>query len=85
MTSPFLEVMEKMIESKDDGSDADDEDNVDDNNGLQSTGENCDIHSAYPFVILVITTICDNSIITTGSRPLTGDSIYISGNVSSPF
>ena len=42
MTSPFLEVMEKVIESRDDGSDADDEDNVDDNNDLQSTGENCE-------------------------------------------
>ena len=42
MTSPFLEIMEKMIESRHDGSDADDEDNVDDNTGLQSTGENCE-------------------------------------------
>lgn len=38
MTSPFLKVLENMIESRDDVNDADD----DDNNDLQSTGENCD-------------------------------------------
>ena len=41
MTSPFLEVLETMIESRDDGIDAGDDDD-DDNNDLQTTGENCD-------------------------------------------
>ena len=41
MTTPFLEVMENLIENRDDGSDADESDD-DGNNDLQSTGENCD-------------------------------------------
>ena len=41
MTSPFLEVLETMIESRDDGIDAGDADD-EDNNDLQTTGENCD-------------------------------------------
>ena len=41
MTTPFLEVMDNLIESRDGVSDADDSDD-DGNNDLQSTGENCD-------------------------------------------
>ena len=41
MTTPFLEVLDKLIESRDDGRNADDSDD-NDNNDLQYTGENCD-------------------------------------------
>ena len=41
MTTPFLDVLDNLIESRDGGCDTDGSDD-DDNNDLQSTGSNCD-------------------------------------------
>lgn len=41
MTTPFLDVLDNLIESRDGGCDTDKSDD-DDNNDLRSTGKNCD-------------------------------------------